>query len=298
MAHDHNHNHIHSHASTKNIRIAFFLNIFFAVIELIGGLLTNSVAILSDALHDFGDSVSLGVAWYLQKISEKKRDRFYSYGYKRFSLLGAIFISVVLLVGSIFVIKESIDRILEPQMPDARGMFILAIFGVIVNGAAVFRLNKGSSINERAVSLHMMEDVLGWIAVLLVSVVMMFVELPILDPLLSIGISIWILSNIYRNLKDTFHILLQQTPQNIDMEGLEEKIKEIGGVLSLHDIHLWTLDGEENILTLHIVLSENITVEKEIKIKNKVRFLCLESAIRHATIEFERQGETCSLIDC
>lgn len=299
MAHDHSHHHSHSHGgSTGNIKLAFFLNLFFAIIELVGGLFTNSVAILSDALHDFGDSVSLGVAWYLQKFSEKKRDKFYSYGYKRFSLLGALIISVILLVGSIFVIEESIQRILEPQAPNAQGMFLLAILGIIVNGAAVLRLKKGSSINERAVSLHMMEDVLGWIAVLVVSVVMMFVELPILDPLLSIGISIWILYNVYRNLRDTFHILLQQVPQGIDLKGLEADIKSIAGILSLHDIHLWTLDGEENILTLHVVLSENTTIEQETEIKGKVRSLCNKADIHHATIEFERSGELCTLVDC
>lgn len=303
MSHNHSHSHSHGHnhshgGGTGNIRLAFFMNLIFAVIELIGGLFTNSVAILSDALHDFGDSISLGVAWYLQKFSEKKRDRFYSYGYKRFSLLGALFISVVLLVGSIFVIKECVERIMEPQMPNAKGMFILAILGVIVNGIAVIRLNKGSSMNERAVSLHMMEDVLGWIAVLVVSIVMMFVDLPILDPLLSIGISIWILTNVYRNLKDTFHILLQQVPQDIDLKGLEEKIIQIDGVLSLHDIHLWTLDGEENILTIHIVLNQQMTVEQETEIKGKVRLLCTKFNIQHATIEFERSGELCALVDC
>lgn len=294
----HNHSHQHSHGGTGNIRLAFFLNLVFAIIELVGGLFTNSVAILSDALHDFGDSISLGIAWYLQKFSEKKRDKFYSYGYKRFSLLGAIFISVILLVGSIFVIKESFERILEPQTPNAQGMFILAILGVVVNGIAVLRLNKGSSVNEKAVSLHMMEDVLGWIAVLVVSIVMMFVDFPILDPLLSIGISIWILTNVYRNLKETFHILLQYVPQDVDIKGLEEKIKSIDGVLSLHDIHLWTLDGEENILTLHVVLAVDTSIEKETTIKGEVRQLCGDSGIQHVTIEFERCGEDCGLVNC
>ncbi|MDR1403708.1 MAG: cation diffusion facilitator family transporter, partial [Tannerellaceae bacterium] len=218
MAHTHNHTHSHGEDSAGNIRIAFFMNLFFAIIELIGGLFTNSVAILSDALHDFGDSISLGIAWYLQKFSEKRRDKYYSYGYKRFSLLGALFISIILLIGSIFVIEECIKRLAEPQIPNAQGMFALAIFGIAINGVAVLRLKKGSSINERAVSLHMMEDVLGWIAVFIVSFVMMFVDMPILDPLLSIGISIWILTNIYKNLRDTFHILLQQVPQNVDLE--------------------------------------------------------------------------------
>ncbi len=299
MSHNHNHSHNHSHSQgTGNIRLAFFLNFFFAIIELIGGLLTNSVAILSDALHDFGDSVSLGIAWYLQKFSEKGRDKFYSYGYKRFSLLGALFISIILLVGSIFVIHESIQRIMEPQAPNAQGMFLLSILGIVVNGAAVLRLKKGSSINERAVSLHMMEDVLGWIAVFVVSIVMMFVDLPILDPLLSIGISIWILTNVYRNLKDTFHIFLQQVPQSVDLEDLQNKILTIDHVLSIHDIHLWTLDGEENILTLHVVLDNGTTIEEETEIKGKIRSLTDKADVQHVTIEFERSGEVCALIDC
>ena len=288
--------HNHSHASTGNIRLAFFLNFVFACIELIGGLYTNSVAILSDALHDFGDSISLGIAWYLQKLSGKGRDKYYSYGYKRFSLLGALFISLILLFGSIFVIKECIERIKEPQTPDAAGMFVLAILGIVVNGAAVLRLKKSSGLSERAVSLHMMEDVLGWIAVLIVSIVMMFVNLPILDPLLSIGISIWVLSNVFKNLKDTFHILLQHVPDSIDLKGLKQKITSLNNVLSLHDIHLWTLD--EHILTLHVVTPCTISLEEQKKLKEKVRSLCNEAHIHHVTIEFEGPDEHCELYDC
>lgn len=295
MAHHHGHDH---HSATGNIRVAFFLNFFFAIIELLGGLYTNSVAILSDALHDFGDSISLGLAWYLQKISSKGRDKYYSYGYKRFSLLGALFISVILLVGSIFVIKESIGRIIHPQEPDATGMFLLAILGVVVNGAAIIRLKKGSSLNERAVSLHLMEDVLGWIAVLVVSIVMMFVNLPILDPLLSIGISLWILSNVYRNLKDTFHVLLQQVPQQINLDALQKKILSLKDVKSLHDIHLWTLDGEENIITLHVVTNPDTTMARWQELKTNIRTLCRKANIQHATIELEREIDPCDMKEC
>ncbi|MDR1980105.1 MAG: cation diffusion facilitator family transporter [Tannerellaceae bacterium] len=298
MSHGHTHSQHHLHSEgTKNIRLALVLNLFFSAIELVGGLYTNSVAILSDALHDFGDAISLGVAWYLQKYAGKGRDRYYSYGYKRFSLLGAIFISIILTVGSVFVIKECVERLIAPQPSDAQGMFVLAILGIIINGAAVLRLKRGSGVNERAVMLHMMEDVLGWIAVLIVSSVMMFVDLPVLDPLLSIGISVWILINVYKNMRNTFHILLQQVPQDIDLENLEKEITTLDGVLSIHDIHLWTLDGEEHILTLHIVLAKEVTVEKETEIKGKVRHSCYDAHIHHATIEFERSGETCALMN-
>lgn len=291
MAHDHSHHH-HDH-TTGNIVTAFFLNLGFAIIELIGGLLTNSVAILSDALHDFGDSISLGVAWYLQRLSNKKGDQYYSYGYKRFSLLGAIFISVVLLVGSVFVIQASVERIINPEPSNAQGMFILAILGIAVNGAAIFRLKKGNSLNEKAVMLHFMEDVLGWIAVFIVSVVMMFVNIPILDPILSLCISAWVLTNVYKNLKASFKILMQKSPSEVDSSHLLAEIEKIEEVKSLHDVHLWTLDGERHVITLHVVTCCKITVEEMASVKNKIRVLCKQFGIYHATIEFETENEQC-----
>lgn len=290
--------HDHHHSATKNIRVAFFLNLIFAVIELFGGIFTNSIAILSDALHDFGDSVSLGMAWYLEGLSGRARDQYYSYGYKRFSLLGALFISVVLLVGSVVIIRECVGRLFVPEQPDATGMFWLAILGVAVNGFAVLRLKKGFSLNERAVSLHMMEDVLGWVAVLVVSVVMMFVECPMLDPLLSIGISIWVLVNVFRNLRGTFKVLLQEVPRDVDLSGLEVEIEGLEGVVSVHDVHLWSLDGEQHVITLHIVTPDAITLSHSLEIKHQVRELCGRYNIHHATLELETESEQCGLGDC
>lgn len=297
-AHSHGHGHMHSHAATGNIAVAFFVNLGFAVIELVGGLWTNSIAILSDAFHDFGDSLSLAVAWRLQKVSERPSDSRYSYGYKRFSLLGALFISTVLLVGSIFIIKECVGRIMAPQEPNAEGMLWLAIFGVVVNGFAALRLKKGGSISERAVMLHMMEDVLGWIAVLVVSIVMLFVHVPILDPLLSIGISCWVLYNVYRNLKVTFRVLLQHTPSDIDSEKLERELVALPEVQSIHDLHLWSLDGEHNISTLHVVVASALSCDDQIRLKTEIRDICAENGIEHATIEFETAGEDCGLTHC
>lgn len=295
--HDHGHSHgpghTHSHAATGNIALAFFLNFGFAIIELVGGLWTNSIAILSDAFHDFGDSLSLAVAWRLQKVSERKADQKYSYGYKRFSLLGALFISTVLLVGSIFIIRECVLRIMDPQEPNAQGMLWLAIFGVIVNGVAVLRLKKGSSLSERAVMLHMMEDVLGWIAVLVVSIVMLFVHVPVLDPILSIGIAGWVLFNVFRNLKATFKILLQHTPADIDTAKLESEIEALPEVVSIHDLHVWSLDGEHNVCTLHVVTKEGLSDEKRMELKLAIRQICKENGIEHATVEFEIADEDC-----
>lgn len=294
--HDHGPNagHGHHHA-TGNIALAFFLNLGFAVIELVGGLWTNSIAILSDAFHDFGDSLSLAVAWRLEKVSERRPDKKYTYGYKRFSLLGAIFISVVLLTGSVFIIRECLERIFEPQTPNAQGMLWLAIFGVLVNGLAALRLKKGGSLSERAVMLHLLEDVLGWVAVLLVSIVMLFVEVPILDPLLSIGIACWVLFNVYRNLRDTFKVLLQHAPARVDTAKMIGQISAVEGVVSVHDLHVWSLDGESNIATLHVVTTS--TPDQQL-VKQEIRRIALENGIGHTTVELEKQGEECDFLHC
>lgn len=298
--HGHHHHHHHHHAE-GNILIAFLLNLFFAIIELFGGLYTGSVAILSDSLHDLGDSCSLGVAWYLERLSKKGRDRHFSYGYKRFSLLGSLLISTILLVGSFFVIKESVERIIAPGEPHAGGMFILAIFGLLINGFAAWRMSGGTSLNERSMRLHLMEDVLGWIAVLIVSVVMYFFPtFKILDPLLSLGITAWILYNVYFNLRDNFLILLQGVPVEVDQEAFCREVEALPGVLSMHDLHIWTLNGEQHIASLHIVYdcSTEMSPQALAELKATVRQIAREYALGHITIELDPQGCSCGMEHC
>lgn len=282
------HNHNHDHAS-QNIVIAFILNIVFAIIELIGGLMTNSVAILSDSLHDFGDCISLGVAWQLQRKSKQGRDSKFSYGYRRFSLLGSVFLSGVLALSSIFILVEAGKRILEPQMVDAHGMLWLAILGIVVNGASALRLKKGHSLNERAVFIHIMEDVLGWVAVLIASSVMIFIDFPILDPILSILITIWVLTNVYKNLRATFRILLQGVPSDVDSVALTAKLEDIDGIDSIHDLHLWTQDGDSHVMTLHIVTDRQ---DSQV-IKEQIRDMAETFKIDHSTIEIETLDRPC-----
>lgn len=278
--------------TANNIGVAFWLNAFFVIVEVIGGFLTNSIAILSDALHDFGDCLSLAIAYGLQKKSEKKRDRLYSYGYKRFSLLGTVFLSGVLTVSSIFVVFEAVKRIASPQAVKADGMLWLAVAGILINGAAALRLKKGSSLNERTVFLHIMEDVLGWFSVLIVSIVMLFVNLPVLDPILSICISIWVLSNVYGNLKKTFRIMLQAIPEGMDVEKLKRDIESVEGIDSVHDLHIWSLDGESHVMTLHIITSGDSEF-----LKHKIHELAKGYNIDHTTIECEKPGTECEC-DC
>lgn len=294
MSHNHSHGHNHDHSKdVKNIKVAFFLNFSFTLIEIVGGILTNSIAILSDAVHDFGDSLSLGLAWYFQKLAKKGKTKSFSYGYKRFSLIGAVINSIVLIVGSIFILYEAIPRIFSPQETHAAGMFWLAIFGVIVNGAAVFRLRKGSSINEKVVSLHLLEDVLGWLAVLVGSVVMYFFDLPIIDPILSIGIACFVLFNVFRNMRQTLRIILQGIPNDIDTEHIVEHIEELDNVENVHDLHVWSMDGEYNVLTAHIALKNAVPMEKIAEMKVQIHSLLTEENIQHATLEFETLEEQC-----
>ena len=290
---DHHHN-----ESEKNISYAFFLNLGFTIIEIIGGLLTNSVAILSDAIHDFGDSISLGLAWYLQKVSKKQSDNKYSYGYRRFSLLGAIINSVILLVGSILILSETIPRIIHPQEPDVQGMFILAILGIAVNGAAVIRLRKGSSLNEKVVSLHLWEDVLGWVAILIGSVIMYFFDVPVIDPILSVLISIYILIHVFRNINTSMRIILQGTPVEINIEDIKKELLSFAEVSEIHDLHLWSIDGNYHVVTTHVVIKEALPMEQLATLKTKIRLKLEELNIQHATIEFETKDEICCLESC
>lgn len=290
--------HKHHYSDVKNIKVAFFLNLSFTIIEIIGGILTNSVAILSDAVHDLGDSVTLGLSWYFQKLSKKPRTKVYTYGYKRFSLLGALINSIILLVGSVVILFHAIPRLFNPQQPDTKGMLVLAIIGVIVNGLAVLRLRKGSSINEKVVSLHLMEDVLGWLAVLIGALIMNFVDAPIIDPILSLAISLYIFFNVFRNMREGLRIILQGSPSKLDIDELENILLTMINVDSVHDLHAWTIDGEFNILTIHVVLKEDISLEKQQKLKIDIRESMLRLGVQHCTIEFELQDEDCEMDNC
>lgn len=286
--------HQHTHSS-DDIRAAFFLNVGFTVLEIIGGLLTNSVAILSDAVHDLGDSVSLGMAWFLGSYSEKESNQKYTYGYRRYSLLGALINSVVLVGGSLFILAEAIPRLLNPESFNAQGMVLIAIIGVIVNGAAVFRLRDSHSLNAQVVSWHLLEDVLGWVAVLFVGIISLFADVPILDPILSVLITLYILGNAVNNLRKTLRLFLQASPPNIDTQGIEAQLQQIEGVQSTHHTHIWSLDGEHHVFTSHIVTENHISAEDSKRIKSSVQDVIKDLNLEHATIELEFGAEDCSM---
>jgi cobalt-zinc-cadmium efflux system protein len=286
------HNHDHS-KQPGNIKLAFFLNLGFTIFEFIGGFYVNSIAIVSDALHDMGDSLSLGLSWYLDKKSKKTGSKKYTFGYQRFSLLGALINSVVLILGSSYVIYEAVQRLSNPEHTDARGMLIFAIVGVIVNGIAAFKLSKGKSLNERVLQWHLLEDVLGWTAVLIVSIVLMFKDIHILDPLLSLGITVYILWNVIKRLIETMKIFLQGAPEKINIDEIEQKFKALPYVSSVHHTHIWSLDGEHHVLTSHIKLNQMNSIEEVLKIKNEIKKVVEAYDLEHVTIETEFDKEEC-----
>jgi len=295
MPHDHSHSHSHHHTSAKNIKVAFFLNLGFTILEIIGGFYVNSVSILSDALHDLGDSFSLGISWYLHNRSKKEADNKFTFGYSRFSILGALINSVILMGGSVYVIIEAVKRLIHPEQSDAKGMLIFAIIGIAVNGYAAFKLSHGTSLNERVVSWHLIEDVLGWAAVLIVSIVMMFTDAPYLDPALSLGITLFILYNVIKRLRETFVILLQGTPEGIDPEKIKIDILAIENIASLHHMNIWSLEGEHHVFTAHIKMNSIINFSQMLEAKQKVKAILKKYPFSHYTIEVELSDETCEL---
>ena len=289
--------HDHSHDSTGDLRLAFFLNLSFTIIEIAGGIWTNSLAILSDAIHDLGDSLSLGMAWYLETYARKDKDKKYSYGYRRYSLLSALINTVVLIVGSIFILSRAVARLFNPEPVNAKGMILFAVLGIIVNGLAMLRLRGGKSLNAQVVAWHLIEDVLGWVAVLIMSIVLLFTDLYILDPIFSILITSFVLYNVIKNLRKTLALFLQAVPENMDLEKIENRLLAIDNVCSSHHTHIWSMDGEHHVLTTHLVVEEDTSQDEVLCIKEDINQLSKEMDFLHTTVEIEYGDEKCSMAE-
>ncbi len=289
--------HHHHDSSGKNLRTAFFLNLIFTIVEIIGGMYVNSVAIISDAVHDLGDSLSLGTAWYLDKKSKQSADDSFSFGYARFSLLGALINSVVLIAGSIFVINEAIQCIITPEQSDAQGMMYFAIAGIAVNGYAAWKMSGGKSLNERVVSWHLLEDVLGWFMVLVVSIILQFKDIPILDPVLSLAITSYILWGVAKRLKETLYLFLQGVPYNVNLPEVKRELAGVHHVASLHHVHIWSLEGEHHVFTAHVKLKNITSFEQIAEVKKQLKEIVKKYDFEHFTLETELEEESCTLGD-
>ncbi len=279
--------------SEKKILTAFILNLAFSVFELAGGFFTGSVAILSDALHDVGDAASIGVSYFLEKKSKKQPDGKYTYGYGRYSVLGGVITTLILLFGSVAVVAGAVKRFINPVEINYNAMIVFAVVGVLTNFLAAYFTHGGHSANQRAVNLHMLEDVLGWAVVLIGAVVMRFTDLRIIDPLMSIGVAVFIFVNAAKNLKEIADVFLEKTPAGIDADELRRHLLNIQGVNDVHHIHLWSLNGESTYATMHIVAEGDFH-----SVKDKVRAELKEHGIVHATLETETPGEHCHEENC
>jgi cobalt-zinc-cadmium efflux system protein len=269
------------------------LNICFALIELIGGFLTNSVAVMSDAVHDFGDALAIGLALAFEKKSLSPKDRQYSYGYRRYSVVAAFVTGLILCCGSLLMLAASVPRLFNPVEPHAPGMIGLALLGLIFNGFAAWKMSGGSSLNEKMVTWHLVEDVLGWIVVLVGAVCIYFFKIPQIDSILGILLSLWVFYNVLKNLKSTMNVFLQAVPDNFDFEHTLKHLENIQGVKGIHHIHLWSLDGESHIFTGHVVVQKNMDLQSIEVIKAKIKDELSAHGIKEATLEIEIEGFTC-----
>lgn len=279
--------------SEKNILIAFLLNLTFSVFELVGGIFTNSVAIISDSIHDLGDAISIGISYFLEKKSKKQPDKTYTYGYLRYSVIGSVITTLILLIGSVLVVINAVKRILNPAEINYNGMIIFAVVGVAVNFLAAYFTRDGHSLNQKSVNLHMLEDVLGWAVVLIGAVVMKLTDFALIDPILSIGVAIYIFIHAFTHLKEALNLFLEKTPDDISIEEITHHISEIEGVLGVHHIHIWSMDGNQNYATMHIVTNGDHS-----EIKKAVKDELKEHGIIHATLELENENEHCEDQHC
>lgn len=315
--HDDGHDH-HEHEPNKNsgLSMAFWLNFFFSAIEVAGGIFTNSTAIIADAFHDFMDAAAIGIAILLEKVSGKKRTAGFSYGYKRFSLLSALGLSTFLLAGAVVMIVGAYKSFLTPKEVNSVGMLWLAVLGLAVNGFAFYRIKNGGDSahahhghshaghnhgghnhNSQSIMLHLLEDVLGWAAVLVGAAVIYFTGWYWIDGLLAIGIALFIGYNASKNLISTIKVLLQSVPEGIDIPELTDGLTKIQGVASIHDLHVWSLDGNYNVASVHAVIDGHPAATEQ-QIRKQILSVMNQYQIQHPTVQVETASENCALASC
>lgn len=300
----HSHGHSQEGSAVKDLWIAFVLNLVFTILEFIGGFFSNSMAIMTDAVHDLGDTLAIGSALFFEKYSTKGRDARYSYGYRRYSPMAAFINCIILVAGSVLMISRSIPALFHPEEVKPNIMLGMAIAGMVFNGIAVLKLkhahahgDEGHSHNKNTVMLHLMEDLLGWIAVLIGSIVIRFTGWHIIDPILSLLIAVYILYNAIKGLRATGKILLQAVPDSNKIAGLEEKLKAIPAIENIHDLHIWTLDGNYDVLTVHIKPVSTAGLLERKQIQREAEKIIKTEKIKHYTIQMDWEDD-CTFHEC
>lgn len=277
--------HHHHEKAGQNLAFVFFMNLIFNIIVIAGGLATNSMAILTDCIHDLSDTISIAFAWALEKVSQKESTDDYTYGYQRFSILGAVIISVFVIIMALVILQEAIPRLFAPEGVDAGGMLIIAVIGIVFKSLSVYRLHRGETFNEKAIFFHQLGDVFEWVAILVLSLILMFWDgAPYLDPFVSIGIALWLIFNLGRNLIRSIKVLVQKTPDNFDVGEFKDSVNSIEGVNAIDDFHIWSLDGIDSVLTLKVSIDD---IQMQDKIKKEIYTISSKYHIVDITIEFD-----------
>lgn len=272
--------------SETRILVAFLLNLLFTFVEIAGSVLTGSVTILSDAIHDFGDCIALGMAWRMEKISKRPANERYQFGYRRFSVVAGLINNMILLMGGVILIVTSVQRFFDPHPINGKGMLIFAVFGIVINGIAMLLTARGKSINERTISMHMLEDVLTWVAVLAVGAVMCFYNLPVLDSVLSIGMTFVIFVGVLRNLKKIFGIITLRSPLSVqEYRKLQEALTERNTVGVLEDLRIYSMDGEDKNAEVSLVLYEEVSAEDLMQLDGQTRRCCKAFGISRTVVQ-------------
>lgn len=272
--------------SENRIMVAFLLNMMFTLVEIWGSVVTGSVTILSDAMHDFGDCIALGMAWRMEKISKKPSNERYHFGYRRFSVVAGLINNLILLMGGVVLIVTSVQRFFYPRSIDGRGMIMFAVFGILINGAAMLLTAKGKNINEKTISTHMLEDVLTWMTVFVVGVVMCFYDLPVLDSLLSIGMTFVVFAGAVRNLNHIFSVLTVRSPlEKREYFELRERLTELNAFGNLEALRVFSMNGEDRNAEAELVLYEEISPEDMMLLYEQVKDCCKEYGIGQTVLQ-------------
>ena len=271
-------------SSKTSIWLAFFLNLSYAIVEFIAGGIFGSSAVLADSVHDLGDAIAIGISALLETISNREEDRQYTLGYKRFSLLGAMLTAVILMIGSVLVILENVTKIAHPQPVNEEGILWLGIIAVAINVLASLVVRKGKTKNESILSLHFLEDTLGWLAVILMAIILRFTDWYILDPLLSLVISIFILSKAIPRFWSALKIFLDAVPEGVDIKQVKNNLEQLDHVASVNELNLWTTDGLEKNAIVHVCLEEIEHIEY---CKEPIRNLLKDYGFQNVTIEVD-----------
>lgn len=277
--------HHHHKKAGQNLAFVFFMNLAFNIIVIVAGLATNSIAILADCIHDVSDTISIAVAWIMEKVAQKDSSDKYSYGYQRFSILGAVIISVFVIFMALVILNEAIPRLFAPEEVDAGGMLLIAVVGLIFKSISVYRLHKGETFNEKAILFHQLGDIFEWLAILILGIVLMFWEgASYLDPFVSIGIALWLIFNLGRNFYKSVCVLLQKTPDFFDVDEFKTGVLNIPDVNAIDDFHVWSLDGIDSVLTLKVAIDN---WQRQEEIKKEIYDVASKYHIVDITIEFD-----------